>query len=131
MVTIVTHFLTIWVMPHVCVCEWSKVGDHSRGWLHWGVAEGHNSFPWITPLYPWYVSYNTKLSTIWVFGMTRPRIEPQFPRPLANTTHKANNNKESMIYLTPKPSKKKKKSEIIGASLWPPSPDLNLLDYAI
>ena len=25
----------------------------------------------------------------WVFGMTRPGIEPRFPGPLANTTHDA------------------------------------------
>ena len=38
-----------------------------------------------------------------------------------------------MIFLTPKQSqKKKKKSEIIVVSLWPPSsPDYNSLDYAI
>ena len=44
---------------------------------------------------------------------------------------KKKNDKESMICLTPKPSQKKKKSEIIGVSLWPSSsPDLNPLDYA-
>ena len=40
---------------------------------------------------------------------------------------KKRNNKESMIYLT----QKKKKSEIIGVSLWPPSfPAFNPYDYA-
>ena len=53
--------------------------------------EGHYSFPWITPLYPWYVPYITVLSkevssTIFiVFGMTWPEIELWSPRPLANT----------------------------------------------
>ena len=50
------------------------------------------SFPWISPLYPWYVPYIAELlskeisSTILkIFGMTRPRIEPLSPGPLANT----------------------------------------------
>ena len=53
--------------------------------------EGRYSFPWIVPLYPWSLPYNAVLhkeasSTIfWVFGMTRPRIEPRSPGPLANT----------------------------------------------
>ena len=57
---------------------------------------GCYSFPWISPLYPWFVPYETELSeeassTIFkVFGMTRPGIEPRSPRPLANTNHSAN-----------------------------------------
>ena len=42
-------------------------------------------------------------STIFkVFGMTRPGIEPRSPRPLANTTHEANEsvfNKYIYIYI--------------------------------
>ena len=51
---------------------------------------GHYSFPWIAPLYPWYVPYIAVLSkevssTIFkVFGMTWPVIEPRSPGPLAN-----------------------------------------------
>ena len=52
---------------------------------------GCYSFPWIAPLYPWYVAYFAVLSkevssTIFnVFGMTRPGIERKSPKPLANT----------------------------------------------
>ena len=46
------------------------------------------SFPWIDPLYPSYVPFkvNKKASsTIFrVIGITRPRIEPRYPGPLAN-----------------------------------------------
>ena len=51
----------------------------------------HYSFPWIAPLYHWYILYIAELSkevssTIFiVFGMTQPRIEPRSPRPLVNT----------------------------------------------
>ena len=54
-------------------------------------SEGRYSFPWIAPLYPWYVPYRWVLSKevsstiLKVFGMTRPRIEPRSPGPLANT----------------------------------------------
>ena len=50
------------------------------------------SFPRIVPLYPWYVPciaecLNKEVSStiFWVFGMTLLGIEPQPPRPLANT----------------------------------------------
>ena len=54
---------------------------------------GCYSFPWIDPLYPWYVPFfycwvlSKKVSsTIFgVFGMTRPGIEPRSPGSLANT----------------------------------------------
>ena len=48
-------------------------------------------FPWIAPLYPWSLPYIAVLSKeasstiFWVFGMTRPGIEPRSPGPLANT----------------------------------------------
>ena len=47
----------------------------------------HNSFPWIAPLYPWSLLYNTECyaSTIFLFfGMTQPGIETWSPRPSAN-----------------------------------------------
>ena len=53
--------------------------------------EGRYSFSRITPLYPGSVPYNAILSKVvsstilWVFGMTRPEIEPRSPWPLANT----------------------------------------------
>ena len=55
--------------------------------------KGRYSFLWIPPLYPWSLPYNAEcwaiyhfLSTIfWVFGMTRPDIEPRSPVPLAGT----------------------------------------------
>ena len=50
--------------------------------------ESHNSFPWIAPLYPWYVLFycwvlNKEVSsTIFkVFDMTRLGIEPRSPGP--------------------------------------------------
>ena len=47
--------------------------------------EGHNSIPWITPLYPWPWPYNASSTIFWVFGITWPEIEPWSPEPLANT----------------------------------------------
>ena len=52
---------------------------------------GRYSFPWIAPIYPWYVPScwvlsKQLLSTIFkVFGMMRPWIEPRSPGPLVNT----------------------------------------------
>ena len=52
---------------------------------------GHYSIPWIVPIYPWSLPYNTELSkaasstNFWVFGIIRPGIEPWSPRPLLNT----------------------------------------------
>ena len=53
---------------------------------------GRYSFPWIAPLYSWYIPYIVEVlskevsSTILkVFGTTRPRIEHRSPGPLANT----------------------------------------------
>ena len=53
---------------------------------------GRYSFPWITPLYPWYVPYIAEYLTrkyqvpfFKVFSMTWPGIEPMSPEPLANT----------------------------------------------
>ena len=52
---------------------------------------GRYSFLWIAPLYSWYLPYNAELSKkvsstiFWVFGMTRPGIEPWFPGSLVNT----------------------------------------------
>ena len=52
---------------------------------------GRYSFPWIAPFYPWYVPFMAVLSKevsstiFWVFGMTRPGLEPRSPGPLANT----------------------------------------------
>ena len=47
---------------------------------------GRYSFPWIGPFYPWYVPYNAEClskevlrSIFWVFGTTRPGIEPWSP----------------------------------------------------
>ena len=54
----------------------------------WG---GCYSFPWIDPLSldPYLKMLSLKQGGIkyhfWVFGMTRPGIEPRSPRPLANT----------------------------------------------
>ena len=77
----------------------SKVGD--RSWERpensfsiaatprcWG---GRYSFPWIAPLYPWYVpsiwvlSKEVSSTILKVFGMTRPGIEPRSPRQLSNS----------------------------------------------
>ena len=47
-----------------------------------------NSFSLITPLIfdPYLIILNVKqVLFFWVFGMTWPGIEPQFPRPLVNT----------------------------------------------
>ena len=54
---------------------------------------GRYSFPWIAPLYPWYVPYNecwvlskVASSTIfWVFIMTWPGIELRSTGPLPST----------------------------------------------
>ena len=49
---------------------------------------GHYSFPWIAPLYPWYVPYIAEevSSTIFRgFGMTRPGIEPKSQITILNT----------------------------------------------
>ena len=44
---------------------------------------------WIAPLYPWSLPYVlskvASTTMFWVFGMTRPRIELQFPGLLTNT----------------------------------------------
>ena len=69
----------------------SKVGDHGRGWSKstFSIAStprcrgGRYSIPWIAPFYPWSLPYQVPF--FWVFGMTRPGIEPQTPGPLANT----------------------------------------------
>ena len=77
----------------------SKVDDLSRGWPNssfWIATTrrcrgGGHSFPWIAPLYLWSLPYNAVLSKVvsstilWVFGMTRPRIKPHSPAPLAST----------------------------------------------
>ena len=78
----------------------SKVGDHSRGWpegslfdslLHQGVGEGATPFPGLLhfTLDPYLIMLRVKKeasSTIfWVFGMTRPGIEPRSTGRLANT----------------------------------------------
>ena len=53
--------------------------------------ERPNSNPYIAPLYPWSLPYNAESYQgsikyqFWVFGMTRPEIEPQSSGPLANT----------------------------------------------
>ena len=46
---------------------------------------GRYFIPWIAPLYSWSVPYNAELNIFWVFGMTRPGIEPRSPGLLANT----------------------------------------------
>ena len=51
---------------------------------------GYYFFPWIAPLYHWsllcWVLRKVASSTIfWVFGMTRPGIEPRSPRPFGKT----------------------------------------------
>ena len=52
--------------------------------------EGHYSFPGLLhfTLDPYFIMQSVKQSGIkyhfWVFGMTRPGIEPRFPRPLVN-----------------------------------------------
>ena len=49
---------------------------------------GRYSFPWVAPIYSWYVPNNAVLSKeasstiFWVFGMTRPGIEPRSPGPI-------------------------------------------------
>ena len=55
----------------------------------WG---GCYFFPWIAPLYPWFLPYNAEcwarkhqVLFFWVFGMTRLRIEPLSHAPLVNT----------------------------------------------
>ena len=76
----------------------SKFGDRSQGWpegpnfdSYYTSRGGRFSFPRIDPLYPWSLPYNAVLSKVasitifWVFGMTRPGIEPRSPGPLVNT----------------------------------------------
>ena len=47
--------------------------------------KGCNSFPWIAPLFPWYVPNKEGIKYyFWVFGMIRPGIEPLSPGLLAN-----------------------------------------------
>ena len=84
----------------IFACYLSKVGDHSRGWpegslfdslLHQGVGEGATPFPGLLnfTLDPYLIMLSVKQGRIkyhfWVFGMTRPGIEPRSPGPMANT----------------------------------------------
>ena len=50
---------------------------------------GWYSFPWIAPLDTYFIMLSFKQRGIkyhyWVFGMTRPEIEPLSPGPLANS----------------------------------------------
>ena len=83
----------------------SKVGDRSRGRpegslfsCYYIKLEGWalllsldwSTLPLIRTLYRWLLSKEVSSTIFKVFGMTRPRIEPRSPEPLANTTLKAN-----------------------------------------
>ena len=49
-----------------------------------------STLPLIYTLYRWVLSKDVSSTIFKVFGMTRPGIENRHPRPLANTTHWAN-----------------------------------------
>ena len=77
---------------HLCVWDiYKKVGDLRRRWP-FSVATTQRyrgrrySFPWIAPLYPWsFFFFFFFFFFFWVFGMTRPGIEPRSPGPLTKT----------------------------------------------
>ena len=78
----------------------SKVGDRSRGWPEgslfdscYTVVSGRvlrlslecSTLLLIHTLYCRVLSKGASITIFWVFGTTRPGIEPRFPGPLANT----------------------------------------------
>ena len=91
----IAHFILNWTTP---ILNWkrysgydvSKVGDRNRGWLEGFLFDSYYTYvllhsldcstlPLILTLYYWVLSKEASNTIFWVFGMTRPRIEPRFP----------------------------------------------------